>query len=350
MKKRIKNLKHTPLFVAMLAIRTCWQSNGKSDTVYHCPECNEECISSVLEDNKLYCQHCDATFSPRQTFSKIGNKDKELIYRISRKYKHTSTIEHITVSFYTNMRDILRFFRENPFSKVLDDKYVYTNLRVLIENMNNPSVTKVISSKEFQNSELSFLFKDDFNIEKEFTCGTPLSQKNTDMSVELLNVFYDHKETAFKYSFLIQNISRAVLQELARHRVANLSVKSTRYTLKELKNETNNLLTATNETFLKEIAKRYIVFTGNETIDNILIEQLKNLKRAIDTGVSNDIAKYALPECYKTELVWSIDREGLANFINLRTSKSALWEIRDLANIIKSLSEKHLSLTQISSI
>ena len=39
------------------------------------------------------------------------------------------------------------------------------------------------------------------------------------------------------YTFYIQGISRACLQELSRHRIASLSVKSTRYTLKELKEE-----------------------------------------------------------------------------------------------------------------
>ena len=39
------------------------------------------------------------------------------------------------------------------------------------------------------------------------------------------------------YTFYISGISRALLQELARHRIASLSVKSTRYTLKELENE-----------------------------------------------------------------------------------------------------------------
>ena len=40
------------------------------------------------------------------------------------------------------------------------------------------------------------------------------------------------------YSFDIDGISRAVLQELARHRIASYTVKSTRYVLsKELKNE-----------------------------------------------------------------------------------------------------------------
>ena len=39
------------------------------------------------------------------------------------------------------------------------------------------------------------------------------------------------------YSFDIDGISRAVLQELARHRHQNLTVKSTSYTLKDLKYE-----------------------------------------------------------------------------------------------------------------
>ena len=37
------------------------------------------------------------------------------------------------------------------------------------------------------------------------------------------------------YNFAIEGISRACLQELARHRHASLSVKSSRYTLKELR-------------------------------------------------------------------------------------------------------------------
>src|SRR5574344_2133501 len=41
------------------------------------------------------------------------------------------------------------------------------------------------------------------------------------------------------YSIDIDGISRACLQELARHRIASYTVKSTRYTLKELLKESN---------------------------------------------------------------------------------------------------------------
>ena len=138
------------------------------------------------------------------------------------------------------------------------------------------------------------------------------------------------------YNFYLKGISRALLQELARHRMANLSVKSTRYTLKELKNESE---------FKKgdfENASRYIVLTGNETVDNAGISALENLRQILQTPISLDIAKYCLPECYKTELSWSINARSLQNFLSLRTSKSALWEIRNLANLIyEALPKEH---------
>lgn len=138
------------------------------------------------------------------------------------------------------------------------------------------------------------------------------------------------------YNFYLKGISRALLQELARHRMANLSVKSTRYTLKELKNEAE---------FKKgdfENASRYIVLTGNEIVDNAGISALENLRQILQTPVSLDIAKYCLPECYKTELSWSINARSLQNFLSLRTSKSALWEIRNLANLIyEALPDEH---------
>lgn len=130
------------------------------------------------------------------------------------------------------------------------------------------------------------------------------------------------------YNFYIKGISRALLQELARHRMASLSVKSTRYTLKELKNEGEF---AQNDW---ENASRYLVLSGNADVDNASIKALNNLRQILSQNISIDIAKYCLPESYKTELTWSINARSLQNFISLRSSKSALWEIQNLANAI----------------
>jgi thymidylate synthase (FAD) len=118
--------------------------------------------------------------------------------------------------------------------------------------------------------------------------------------------------------------------------MASLSVKSTRYTLKELKSE---------ERFKEDDFKRasqYLVLTEDRLVDSMSIKALENLRSVLNSKVSNDIAKYCLPESYKSELTWSINARSLQNFLSLRSDKSALWEIRDLANVIyKNLPDEH---------
>ncbi len=127
------------------------------------------------------------------------------------------------------------------------------------------------------------------------------------------------------YTFYIQGISRALLQELARHRMASLSVKSTRYTLKELKNEAPFTVDDIQR------AGKYLVLTDEDLVNEMSICALENLRQVLKSGISNDKAKYCLPESYKTELTWTINARSLQNFISLRSDKSALWEIRELA-------------------
>ena len=140
------------------------------------------------------------------------------------------------------------------------------------------------------------------------------------------------------YNFYISGISRACLQELARHRMASLSVKSTRYTLKELKED--------------EVIdyEKFLVFTGIEQVDNASKSALDNLRSILQSGTGNDMAKYCLPESYKTELTWSINARSLQNFLHLRSSKAALWEIRELAkNIYNALPKEHKYLFELNS-
>ena len=139
---------------------------------------------------------------------------------------------------------------------------------------------------------------------------------------------YKHASTLehLVYTFYIKGVSRALLQELARHRITSLSVKSTRYTLKELKNRE-----PFNENDYKK-AEEFLVLTGNKMVDTASIKALNNLQEILKLGTSNDIAKFCLPESYKTELTWTINARSLQNFLELRSSKSALWEIQSLSH------------------
>ncbi len=150
------------------------------------------------------------------------------------------------------------------------------------------------------------------------------------------------------YTFYISGISRALLQELARHRMSSPSVKSTRYTLKELKEE-ESFTDGMSMVELKEKytnptevyndkhmvrASKYLVWSEVLGVDFASVVALENLRLMLLEGVSNDRAKYCLPESYKTELTWTINARSLQNFIALRSSKSALWEIQDLARTL----------------
>ena len=138
------------------------------------------------------------------------------------------------------------------------------------------------------------------------------------------------------YNFYIEGISRALLQELARHRMASLSVKSTRYTLKELKNEESFTIAD------KQRASKYLVLTDVDMVDEMSIRALENLRLVLQQGISNDKAKYCLPESYKTELTWTVNARSLQNFLTLRSDKSALWEIQNLAHALyDALPEEH---------
>ena len=126
------------------------------------------------------------------------------------------------------------------------------------------------------------------------------------------------------YSFEIVDISRACLQELARHRMASLSVKSTRYTLKELRKE-DSFLPLNNENIKR--AEKYLVLNKqSELVDSASINTLES----------------CLPESYKTQLVYTINARSLQNFLELRSSKNALHEIRVLAfKLFDALPDSH---------
>ena len=139
------------------------------------------------------------------------------------------------------------------------------------------------------------------------------------------------------YNFEITGISRLCLQELARHRIASFSVKSTRYTLKELKGSNISTL---------EDASKYIVLTGNKLVDDASHRNLKELHNLVNTnGITQDYAKYCLPECYRTSLRFSLNARSLRNLLELRLSKGAHFEIRHLAKLLyKSLPDLHKEL------
>lgn len=157
------------------------------------------------------------------------------------------------------------------------------------------------------------------------SCSDNLGEKDMKLLESIIK--NDHTSTIehINYTFEIDGISRACLQELARHRHTSLSVESTRYTLRNLIQEYKK------DDFLYS---DYLVLTGDNQMDQWSIDSLNRVISLLEKGYKNDQAKYLLPESYKTNLILTINARSLRNFLKLRSSSKALWEIRELANSI----------------
>ena len=118
-------------------------------------------------------------------------------------------------------------------------------------------------------------------------------------------------------TYSVKSLSRACLQELARHRHISLSVESTRHTLR--KNLANPEWGEGEKECLHPAAsaalKAYVYMVFAIVRDN---------------DIPNDELKYYLPECWPTNLILTTNIRELRHILKLRTAPAALNEFRVL--------------------
>lgn len=164
-----------------------------------------------------------------------------------------------------------------------------------------------------------------------------ISEADKELLQRLL--FKEKHESIFEhiyYTFSIKGITRFVLMELTRSRIASYSVKSTRYTLKDLKYAKSTIVYNKDKpgyVYDLDRASEFIEINPDVNI-NFQCQQLEFLREVLLDGASIDDAKYLLPENYLTDLVWTINVRSLRNFLQLRLSKSAHKAIRSLAKAV----------------
>lgn len=140
------------------------------------------------------------------------------------------------------------------------------------------------------------------------------------------------------YTFEVKNISRALLQELARHRHLSLSVESTRWSLKRI-------LDSTTPHDLGELIRVPVELTGDPEAMGHILDLIYFVHQ---WSGPNDLKKYMLPECWKTNLIMTCNLRELRHIYKLRTSKRALREFRDLAySLVDVIPHEHKVLLSI---
>lgn len=120
------------------------------------------------------------------------------------------------------------------------------------------------------------------------------------------------------FTFLIEDVSRVLLAQLTRHRLASFSVQSQRYC-------GCNLEDVTIPQSIKD--KR---FGGSVTL---MMQKVTDLYDAmIKEGVPAEDARFLVPQGVKCRLMMTANARELRHFYSLRCCNRAQWEIRQLAD------------------
>lgn len=135
------------------------------------------------------------------------------------------------------------------------------------------------------------------------------------------------------FTFGIEGVSRSLLAQITRHRIASFSVQSQRYV--------GEISSKDKETFDYIIPPK-IAALGPEHIEKFE-GQMKQMQEWYDEWntllgakgeASNEDARFVLPNAAATKMLVTMNTRELLHFFNLRCCNRAQWEIRNLAELM----------------
>ena len=120
------------------------------------------------------------------------------------------------------------------------------------------------------------------------------------------------------FTFRIEDVSRVLLAQLTRHRLASFSVQSQRYCgisyNMAMPESVRNASSHVYDAFLDAVESSYKAYDW-----------------LIENGIPAEDARMVAPEGEMTELVMTMNARELRHFFSLRCCNRAQWEIRELA-------------------
>ena len=177
--------------------------------------------------------------------------------------------------------------------------------------------------------------------------------KNYETDTKLINYLYKHKHTSpfemVKFKFHVK-APIFVARQWFRHRMGNYNEISGRYT--ELKEEIYSPVKVSSQSKINKQLSSEDDISSDYKIQDLLMNtyiynqtQFNNYKELINAGVSRETARINLPLSTFTEFYFCIDLHNLLNFIKLRNSKNAQYEIKEYASKIKDIIEPLCPIT-----
>lgn len=144
------------------------------------------------------------------------------------------------------------------------------------------------------------------------------------------------------FTFGIEGVSRTLLAQITRHRIASFSVQSQRYVrLDDFRYVIPPEIEAVPEAkaafieSMNEDARRYLDLAKKleegHTARLMAEGMPEKAARAKASKMANEDARFVLPNACETKMVMTINARSLQNFFRLRCCNRAQWEIRALA-------------------
>lgn len=145
------------------------------------------------------------------------------------------------------------------------------------------------------------------------------AEKVEDFIERLADLGHESPIEHASYTFAVEGVSRALLAQLTRHRIASYSVQSQRYVDKG--------------------DFDYIV-PPSIAADPGTSEMFERCMDMLDTyyayftaaGIPNEDARFVLPNACDTRIIFTMNARSLHNFFRLRCCNRAQWEIRAMAD------------------
>ena len=144
-------------------------------------------------------------------------------------------------------------------------------------------------------------------------------QKMKSFISKLESMHHESPMEHISFTFAIEGVSRALLAQITRHRVASFSVRSQRY--------------------CSEKDFGYIIPESIRKHENhcvrykALMAQIGNFyNKLVELGVPKEDARMVLPNACETRMVVTMNARELFHFASLRCCSRAQWEVRALAN------------------
>lgn len=149
-----------------------------------------------------------------------------------------------------------------------------------------------------------------------------LAAIEADKAAEFIDKLPEAHQSPFEhvsFTFGIEGVSRAMLAQITRHRIASFSVQSQRYV------EMGHFGYVVPQTIAED----------DESLDEYqhlmcLVRIVYN--KLIELGIPAEDARFVLPNACETRMIVTMNARELLHFFSLRCCKRAQWEIRAVAD------------------